>query len=107
MLSSFITTVATPREVAGAEFALEDRHLRRRRIDVVALRLARVHHGLVGREHMRHAGRLQLLAVGGEGAQVAVEVLAGTELPERLTKMLAITQSACSPAWRMSAIWPS
>ena len=69
-----MTTVATPRKMAGAELALEDRHLLCGRIDVVALRL-RVHR-LVGREQVLDSRGGEFLAVGGEGARIAVEVLA-------------------------------
>jgi hypothetical protein len=57
-------------EMAGAELALEDRHLLCGRIDVVALRL-RVHDRLVGREQVLDPGGGELLAVGGEGARIA------------------------------------
>src|SRR5690606_14600508 len=77
-------------EMAGPDLAVERRRMHRCRLNEVALRL-RVHLGLVGREDGSDTGSGELLAIGGEGARVAIEILARAELD-------TIDEDACGDA---------
>ncbi len=66
-------------KMAGAELAIQDVRLIRRRLDMIGLRL-RIHLGLGRREQMVNACGFKLRAIRRKGARIFFKILTGAEL---------------------------